>query len=93
MPMTEAAIDTGVLRDLYVSLGEQIPDSNGAWSVRVYLKPFVIWIWTGCIMMAFGGLLALSDKRYRLHARKAKTDIESEKMLNGMTPKMQEKSA
>jgi cytochrome c-type biogenesis protein CcmF len=93
MPMTEAAIDTGVLRDLYVSLGEQIPDSNGAWSVRVYLKPFVIWIWTGCIMMAFGGLLALSDKRYRLHARKAKTDIESEKKVNGMTPKMQEKSA
>jgi cytochrome c-type biogenesis protein CcmF len=93
MPMTEAAIDTGVLRDLYVSLGEQIPDSNGAWSVRVYLKPFVIWIWAGCMMMAFGGLLALSDKRYRLHARKAKTNIESEKTLNGMAPKMQEKSA
>ena len=67
MPMTEAAISTGLLRDLYVSLGEQIPDSNGAWSVRVYIKPFVDWIWAGCFLMMLGGVLAISDRRYRLH--------------------------
>ena len=64
MPMTEAAIDTGLTRDLYVSLGE--PVSNGAWSVRVYYKPFVDWIWGGCFIMALGGLLAVTDRRYRL---------------------------
>jgi cytochrome c-type biogenesis protein CcmF len=72
MPMTEAAIDTGFLRDLYVSLGEPIPDSNGAWAVRVYHKPFIDWIWAGCLMMALGGVLAISDRRYRIHARKSK---------------------
>jgi cytochrome c-type biogenesis protein CcmF len=70
MPMTEAAIDSGVFRDLYVSLGEPIPDSNGAWAVRVYHKPFVDWIWGGCILMALGGILALSDRRYRIHAKR-----------------------
>ena len=64
MPMTEAAIDTGLLRDVYVSLGE--PVSERAWSVRVYYKPFVDWVWGGCLLMALGGLLALSDRRYRL---------------------------
>jgi len=67
MPMTEAAIDTGLLRDIYVSLGE--PVSNGAWSVRIYYKPFVDWIWGGCLMMAMGGILAVSDRRYRLTAK------------------------
>jgi len=66
MPMTEAAIDTGIFGDLYVSLGE--PVSGGAWSVRVYHKPFVTWIWGGCIIMALGGLLALCDRRYRVSA-------------------------
>jgi cytochrome c-type biogenesis protein CcmF len=70
MPMTEAAIDTGLFRDLYVSLGEPIPDSNGAWAVRVYHKPMVDWIWGGCLLMALGGVLAISDRRYRIHARK-----------------------
>ncbi len=69
MPMTEAAIDSGLTRDLYVSLGEQLPD--GAWAVRVYHKPFVDWIWGGAVMMAIGGLLALSDRRYRIHNRKS----------------------
>jgi cytochrome c-type biogenesis protein CcmF len=69
MPMTEAAISTGLLRDLYVSLGEPIPDSNGAWSVRVYIKPFVDWIWAGCFFMMLGGVLAISDRRYRLHRK------------------------
>ncbi|MDH5324609.1 MAG: heme lyase CcmF/NrfE family subunit [Gammaproteobacteria bacterium] len=68
MPMTEAAIDTGLTRDLYVSLGE--PVSRGAWSVRVYYKPFVDWIWGGCFIMALGGLLAASDRRYRIVTRK-----------------------
>ncbi len=70
MAMTEAAIDAGLTRDLYVALGE--PLENGAWSVRVYHKPFVDWIWGGCVLMALGGLLAVSDRRYRLHQRSAK---------------------
>jgi len=62
--MTEAAIDTGLTRDLYVSLGE--PVEGGAWGVRVYHKPFVDWIWGGCVLMALGGFLALADRRYRV---------------------------
>ena len=69
MPMTEAAIDTGPFGDLYVSLGEPVGDS--AWSVRVYTKPFVVWIWGGAFIMALGGVLALSDRRYRVGARRA----------------------
>ena len=65
--MTEAAIDTGLTRDLYVSLGESVEGT--AWIVRVYLKPFVDWIWGGCLLMALGGLLAASDRRYRARAR------------------------
>ncbi len=68
-PMTEAAIDTGLMRDLYVSLGEPVEGGNGAWIVRVYVKPFVDWIWGGCLLMAFGGLLAASDRRYRAKVR------------------------
>jgi cytochrome c-type biogenesis protein CcmF len=62
--MTEAAIDTGITRDLYVSLGE--PVEGEAWGVRVYHKPFVDWIWGGCVLMALGGFLALADRRYRV---------------------------
>ncbi|WP_153101904.1 heme lyase CcmF/NrfE family subunit [Paraburkholderia hayleyella] len=64
MPMTEAAIDHGVLRDLYVAMGE--PIATGGWTVRLHIKPFVRWIWAGCLLMAAGGLLAASDRRYRL---------------------------
>lgn len=70
MPMTEAAIDTGLFRDLYVSLGE--PVGRGAWSVRVYYKPFVDWIWGGALLMGIGGIFAVSDRRYRLTSRKRK---------------------
>jgi cytochrome c-type biogenesis protein CcmF len=63
MPMTEAAIRTGLVKDLYVSLGE--PVDGGAWIVRLYVKPFVDWIWGGCALMALGGLLAATDRRYR----------------------------
>jgi len=72
--MTEAAIDTGWLGDLYVSLGEPIPDGKGAWAVRVYIKPFVDWIWAGCLLMALGGVLAISDRRYRLHKKAGARD-------------------
>jgi len=68
--MTIASIQVGVLRDLYVSLGEPIPESEGAWAVRVYIKPFVDWIWVGCVLMALGGVLSIADRRYRIHAKK-----------------------
>ena len=69
-PMTEAAIESHLTHQVYVALGE--PISDGAWSVRVYLKPFVTWIWTGCFIMGVGGILAISDRRYRISSRKAK---------------------
>jgi cytochrome c-type biogenesis protein CcmF len=66
MPMTEAAIDSGFLGDIYVSLGDPVGD--GSWAVRVYDKPFINWIWFGCVLMALGGFIALSDRRYRVGA-------------------------
>ena len=67
-PMTEAAIDAGWLGDRYVSLGEPVtPDGYaGAWGVRIYVKPFVDWIWGGALLMALGGFLAIADRRYRI---------------------------
>ena len=67
--MTEAAIDPGLTRDVYVSLGEPLPD--GRWTVKAWIKPFVDWIWAGCFMMAIGGFLAIADRRYRLARRHA----------------------
>ena len=67
--MTETAIDRGFTRDLYLSLGE--PLGGGAWSVRVYYKPLVGWIWGGAVLMALGGLLAVLDRRYRVRRRVA----------------------
>jgi cytochrome c-type biogenesis protein CcmF len=61
--MTEASVSAGLMRDLYVSLGEQIDQKS--WSVRIYIKPFVQWIWAGAYLMAFGGILSLVDRRYR----------------------------
>ncbi|MEO7392705.1 MAG: heme lyase CcmF/NrfE family subunit [Ramlibacter sp.] len=69
MPMTNAAIDAGFTRDVYVSLGE--PLEGKAWAVRVYYKPFVDWIWGGCLLMALGGLLAVADRRYRIRVKAA----------------------
>jgi len=69
MAMTEAAISTGLFGDLYVSLGEPVAD--GAWSVRIYHKPFVVWIWGGCLIMALGGFVALTDRRYRRAAERS----------------------
>ena len=65
MPMTEAAIDSGLFRDLYVSLGEAIESDPPQWSVRVFYKPFVSWLWAGALLMVLGGILAVCDRRYR----------------------------
>ncbi len=78
MPMSEAGISPHLIHDLYASLGE--PLDGGAWSVRIYHKPMVEWIWFGCLMMAFGGLLAMSDKRYRLTKQ-----VKSAKASQGQT--------
>jgi len=67
MPMTEAGIDAGFTRDLYVALGEPLGD--GAWAVRVHIKPFVRWIWLGALMMGLGGVLAASARRYRVKVK------------------------
>jgi cytochrome c-type biogenesis protein CcmF len=77
--MTETAIDSGILRHLYISLGE--PVGGGAWSVRVYYKPFVGWIWFGAVLMALGGGLAVSDRRYALAARKEREAREMAKPI------------
>jgi cytochrome c-type biogenesis protein CcmF len=82
-PMTEAAIHSRPLRDLYVSLGQ--PVSGGAWSVRVYYKPFVVWIWAGCAIMALGGLLAVSDHRYRVPVRREEAP-EARRIVSGVRP-------
>jgi cytochrome c-type biogenesis protein CcmF len=73
MPMTEVALDRGVTRDLYVSMGEPL-DGGKAWGVRLYVKPFVNWIWGGCVLMALGGLLAVVDRRYRVTSRRFADD-------------------
>ncbi|MDJ0881866.1 MAG: heme lyase CcmF/NrfE family subunit [Gammaproteobacteria bacterium] len=68
-PMTEAAIDAGFTRDLFVALGEEV-GTDGAWAVRIYYKPFIRWIWLGALIMGLGGILAGTDKRYRQMARR-----------------------
>jgi cytochrome c-type biogenesis protein CcmF len=84
MAMTEPAIDTGFIRDLYVALGEPLED--GAWVVRVYHKPFVDWIWFGCLLMAFGGMLAVSDRRYRLKINTKPIEAPTEEKDGGRVP-------
>jgi len=66
MPTTEAAIDYSLTRDLYVALGD--PQDGGGWALRTYVKPFASWLWLGTALMALGGLVSLSDRRYRLAA-------------------------
>ncbi len=70
--MTEAAIDIGFLRDVYVSLGEPLPD--GRWTLKVWIKPLIDWVWAGCLLMAVGGFVALSDRRYRAAATRRARD-------------------
>ncbi|MDT8855408.1 heme lyase CcmF/NrfE family subunit [Paracoccaceae bacterium Fryx2] len=66
MPTTEAAIDYGFLRDIYLVIGD--PQDNGGWAVRSYIKPFANWLWAGALIMSLGGLLSLTDRRYRIAA-------------------------
>ena len=66
MPTTEAAMDIGITRDVYLVIGD--PQDNGGWAVRSYVKPFVNWIWFGATVMALGGVLSLTDRRYRVAA-------------------------
>ena len=73
MPTTEAAIDGGILRDVYVVIGD--PQQGGGWAVRTYIKPFANWIWAGSIIMALGGLLSLTDRRYRVAAGARKSAV------------------
>lgn len=66
MPTTEAAIDISLTRDVYIALGD--PQESGGYAVRIYIKPFVDWIWIGALVMAFGGMISLFDRRYRVAA-------------------------
>ncbi len=81
MPMTEAAVDTGLFRDLYVAMGDPIPGTDG-WAMRVYYKPFILWLWLGAAVMACGGLLALLDSRYRKLAKRARTALKEETIVS-----------
>lgn len=79
--MTEVALDVGFFRDLYVAMGEPLTDS--AWAMRVHLKPFVRWIWLGALMMAFGAILAVADKRYRKAIKQeVPVDMPAGKLVN-----------
>lgn len=71
MPTTEAAIDQSLARDVYVVIGDR--QDAGGWAVRTYIKPLVNWIWIGCALMALGGGLSLSDRRFRVAAGARKT--------------------
>ena len=70
-PMTEAGIRAGLDKDLFVALGDQL--GNGGWSVRVQYKPLIRFIWLGCLIMALGGIVAVSDRRYRVNVREKVT--------------------
>ncbi len=76
---TEAGIDVGLFRDLFTALGDERGD--GSWVVRIHYKPFVLWIWLGAIFMAFGGVLAITDKRYR--SKKTVKQSQNESVLSG----------
>ena len=84
MPMTEAAIHSGLTGDLYVSMAEPVSDSE--WGIKIQFKPFVSWIWAGCALMALGGMLAASDRRYRVrksnNADEDSSDIHEEKVAS-----------
>ena len=67
--MTEADLDPGLFRDLYIALGEPVGDD--AWAVRVHVKPFVRWIWFGGLLIALGGFVTLADRRYRRERARA----------------------
>jgi len=74
MPTTEASIDKGFWRDLYLVIGD--PQDGGGWAVRTFIKPFTNWIWVGSMIMAFGGFLSLTDRRYRVAAGATRAQLE-----------------
>ena len=76
-PLTKAAIHGGITRDLFVALGDKL-NNQGAWSVRLYHKPFLRWIWFGGFMMAFGGLIAITDRRYRTAKSTVREGVRNE---------------
>ena len=84
-PMTEAAIRTRPWGDLYVSMGEPVGGGQ-AWIVRVQVKPLVDWIWGGCLLMAFGGLLAASDRRYRVRASRESAAASTTATAGAVSP-------
>ena len=79
MPMTEAALDVSLFRDLYVSLGDQV--EPGAWIVSLHYRPFIMWIWMGCALMALGGIFAASDRRYRRLAERSAPAAATSKVI------------
>ncbi len=81
--MTEASIDSGLTRDVYVALGELLPD--GRWTLRAWIKPFIDWIWAGCFLMAIGGFVALSDRRYRAVRQRRAAPVPPPDRLPGRT--------
>ncbi|WP_367103899.1 heme lyase CcmF/NrfE family subunit [uncultured Psychrobacter sp.] len=86
MPMTEAAIDASLMRDLYVALGEPIADGSNKWAVRIYVKPLIRWIWLGAIIMTLGSVLSIFDRRYRMKKVKVLHDVPANTTNNTMTP-------
>ena len=80
MPMTEAAIDASLMRDVYVALGEPIAEDSNKWAVRIYVKPLIRWIWLGAIIMALGGLLSMLDSRYRIKKTKTSAQMAANKV-------------
>ncbi|MEC5210367.1 cytochrome c-type biogenesis protein CcmF [Psychrobacter sp. PL15] len=85
MPMTEAAIDASLMRDLYVALGEPISADSNQWAVRIYVKPLIRWIWLGAIIMALGGLISMLDKRYRLKKTKGPDQVADNTVASSIT--------
>jgi cytochrome c-type biogenesis protein CcmF len=86
-PSTEMAIDAGFMRDLFVTLGEE--KDGGIWSMTIYVKPFVRWIWLGAILMALGGAIAAGDKRYRLLRQREMRNRKENELSPGMQPASQ----
>src|SRR2546423_13952548 len=80
---SESAIDRSVWRDLYLSLGDQVED--GGWTVRVYHKPLVNWIWGGALLMAIGGAFAVTDRRYALAKKQAQQPVAKSKVVKVAT--------
>ena len=82
---TESAIDPGLFRDIYVALGEPVGD-DGAWAVRIYVKPFVRWIWLGALLMMLGGFVAAADRRFRTLPERTATESDDGSPRTSATP-------